>query len=290
MIPPAEIAISEQLVKQLVAEQFPEFAHLKVRFLDTGWDNESYKIGDRFIARIPRRQLAVELLHNEIRWLPQLETQLPIRIPAPLGIGQPTDYYPWPWTIVPWFAGRAADEATVQNAAALPLATFLRALHRPAPADIPTNDYRGVPLEIRAADVFRRLDLLANRKDLITDQIRQLWQNALEEPFPAGAQLLHGDLHPRNIIVHNGLVGAIIDWGDLTGGDVATDLAVFWMLFRDKPTREKALTAYGADQSLKNRAIGWAIFFGTIFLESGAGGDKRHADIGASILQNIATE
>ncbi|MER7151067.1 phosphotransferase [Streptomyces lydicus] len=42
---------------------------------------------------------------------------------------------------------------------------------------------------------------------------------------------LHGDLHPANILVDRGRIRAVIDFGDITSGDPATDLSVAWMLF-----------------------------------------------------------
>ena len=99
---------------------------------------------------------------------------------------------------------------------------------------------------------------------------------------------LHGDLHPLNILVSLGRITGVIDWGDLTVGDVATDLAVFWMLF-DAPTRERALAAYGrVDNPMRARAMGWAILFGVVLLDTGLMDHPRHAAAGAAILRRVA--
>jgi aminoglycoside phosphotransferase (APT) family kinase protein len=44
--------------------------------------------------------------------------------------------------------------------------------------------------------------------------------------------------HPRNILVDRGRLSAVIDWGDVTRGDPATDLAAIWMLFPSRAHRQ----------------------------------------------------
>ena len=173
------------------------------------------------------------------------------------------------------------------DSAALQLIAFLKKLHQKSPKNAPINLSRGVLLKNKAEDLAQRINRLKEKTNYITPKIEALWATALSAPFPREKYLLHGDLHPRNIIVSDGKIKAIIDWGDVTDGDVATDLASLWMLFAKKSVRQQALKAYGASPDLAQRAIGWAIFFGVILLDTGLISNEQHAKIGAFTLKNL---
>jgi len=288
--PNAEVKIDKKLVQQLINTQFPTLSNLSITFLDAGWDNENYRLGDNYIIRLPRREVAIELLVNEIKWLPKLQEKLPIAIPAPIYVGQPDDTYPWQWTIIPWVDGQTANLEKPQDAAALQLIAFLKILHQKSPINAPINLSRGVPLKDKAEDISQRIERLKEKTDCITPKIEALWATALNAPFPTEKYLLHGDLHPRNIIISEGKINAIIDWGDITDGDVASDLASLWMLFDKKSVRQQALKAYGASPDLVDRAIGWAVFYGVILLDTGLVSNEQHAKIGAFTLENLNQE
>lgn len=80
---------------------------------------------------------------------------------------------------------------------------------------------------------------------------------------------VHGDLHPLNILVASGRVTAVLDFGDLSGGDPATDLAVAWMIFPAE-TRPMFRSACGAfeevDDATWSRARGWALVLAIAYL------------------------
>jgi len=285
--PQAEVKIDKTLIQYLLKTQFPQLAHLKIEFLDAGWDNENYRLGSDYIIRLPRRQVATQLLLNEINWLPNLQKKLPIPIPAPAFCGKPNEYYPWQWTIIPWHTGKSANLNKPDETEAFALVRFLKALHQKNPTNAPENHSRGVPLSEKIAGINERMARLKKKTRFITPRIEQLLTTALNTPFPTEKYLLHGDLHPRNMIVHQGKIAAIIDWGDITDGDVATDLASLWMLFESPSIRQAALEAYGATPDLINRAIGWAIFFGVILLDTGLESNAQHAEIGKFTLENV---
>ena len=70
---------------------------------------------------------------------------------------------------------------------------------------------------------------------------------------------LHGDIHPLNLLVHDGELSAVIDFGDLTAGDPATDLMPAWLLF-DGAARARFLDlAADDDADLRRRGRGWAL-------------------------------
>lgn len=285
--PKAEVKIDRRLIQQLINTQFPSLSNLPITFLDAGWDNENYRLGDTYIIRLPRRKIAIDLLANEIIWLPKLQEKLPISIPAPVYVGQPDETYPWQWTIIPWVKGQTADIERLHDSEALQLIAFLKSLHQKFPQNAPINLSRGVPLKNKAEDVAQRINRLKEKTNSITPKIEALWKTALNTPFPTDKYLLHGDLHPRNIIVSAGKINAIIDWGDITDGDVATDLASLWMLFDKKSVRQQALEAYDASSDLIQRAIGWAIFYGVILLDTGLVSNEQHAKIGVFTLENL---
>ena len=192
-----------------------------------------YRLGTALVVRLPRRHVAARLARHEHAWLGVLANNLPIPVPVPVRVGTPSDRYPWPWSIVPWIPGDPADQAPPSADQAGAFARFLRALHRPAPPNAPTNPVRGGSLGERASAVEERLIRLRTVSAVFTPRLQKVWNDALAAPRARESCWLHGDLHARNVLVRNGVITGVIDWADLTAGDVATDLASVWMLFSD---------------------------------------------------------
>lgn len=286
--PRADLEMTEDLVQQLLREQHPSLAHLPVIRQDAGWDNELFRLGESLAVRLPRRAVAAQLTLHEQTWLPVLAPHLPLPVPVPLYIGTGSSLYPWPWSILPWLSGEPADLQPPEEHQAEVLGAFLHALHQPAPELAPANPVRGVPLTQRQASMEERMVRLSAKTDLITPRLRQLWHEALEVPLTSERRWLHGDLHPQNVLVSQGVISGIIDWGDLTAGDVATDLASLWMLFASPRAREQALNAYGGiSEETFRRAQGWAVMFGVALLDSGLINSPRHAAIGERTLRRL---
>ena len=266
--PAAEIAVDDDLVRALVTAQHPDLAGMSLRLVANGWDNAVFRLGDELAVRLPRRALAAALVDHEQRWLPALAPHLPLPIPAPVrrGAPSPPHGYPWAWSIVPWFDGGIALETPPADplAAAALLGRFVGALHRPAPDDAPRNPYRGIPLADRTARLHDAVTRLAGVVD--GTAIVRCWDDLLATPaWPGPPVWLHGDLHPANVVVRDGRVAAVIDFGDLTAGDPATDLAVAWMLFpTDAPARSAFREAAGVadDADTWRRGRAWALALG----------------------------
>lgn len=263
-MPAAEVDVTTGLVQKLISEQHPDLAAEPLTMIANGWDNVIFRLGDDLTVRLPRRAAAAQLVVNEQRWLPGLADRLPVPVPVPVRVGRPSEDYPWHWTVGRWLPGRPLIDLPMADRSplAVPLAEFLAALHRPAPADAPHNPVRGVPLTDRAALAEEHLGG-GHLPD--ADQLRPLWLEALNTPVRSGAPLwVHGDPHPANLLADHGLA-AVIDFGDITAGDPATDLATGWLSF-DRTARQSFRDRYtaltGADLDTWIRARGWAIAIG----------------------------
>lgn len=286
--PAAEFELDTSFVARLLAAQHPDLAHFPVQPVEAGWDNAMFRLGSDLAVRLPRRAIAAQLIIHEQTWLAHLADQLPLPVPAPYRIGIPALGYPWYWSVVPWLAGSTADQHGPAASQALPFAGFLRSLHVAAPVDAPPNPVRGVPLRLRATAIEERFHRIARKTSLFTQQIRRIWNDALNAPIDVPPTWLHGDLHPRNVLVENGVITGIIDWGDMTAGDCATDLASIWMLFADSHARHDALAAYAnVSEATLMRARGWAVLFGVVLLDTGLIDNPRNARIGEQTLRRV---
>ncbi len=285
--PAAEVDITEALLRDLLQAQHPDLAGLPITIAGEGWDNVMVRLGEDLVLRLPRRDVADQLLRNEQRWLPELAPHLPLPVPVPLRTGIPGEGYPYVWSVVRWIEGETADLAPPDASEAPVLAGFLKALHRPAPEDAPSSDVRGCPLSNKREDTERRMAVLAAETDAITPAIRKAWEEGLGAPIDLPRLWVAGDVHARNVLVRNGKFAAFIDWGDICAGDPASDLASIWGLFDGRDARRAAIDAYGMSEATLARARGWAVFYGTILLETGRHDHPRHAKMGADTLRRL---
>jgi len=288
--PKAEVDIDEPLIRQLLASQFPDLASLPLQQVDAGWDNQMYRLGANHAVRMPIRASAIPYLNSEQKWLPIIAPRLTLPAPVPFYIGEPEFGFPWRWSLVPWFDGQTADSQPPNSDQIIPWIEFLRALHQPAPDDAPVNDARGVPLQERASSVNERLDRLRSKSDSVTPAIDHIWSEALEANQSSERLWLHGDTHARNILVKNGKITAVLDWGDMTAGDVASDLASIWMLFEEPQARREGVAAYGVSPALLARTKGWAVLFASILLDTGLVDHPRHAEMGRTTFRRLSED
>lgn len=289
--PLADIDITPDLAARLVADQFPELSGLPIKIMEAGWDNVMVRVGEDYALRLPRREVAVRLILNEQKWLPWLASQLPLPVPVPVKCGVPTAYYPYPWSVQVWCAGAPADLSPPFASEALVLMDFFKSLHGlPVPDDAPRNPVRACALSAKQKDTEKRMAVLARETPWITDTIWGLWDVGLKTEINTPRCFIAGDVHARNVLVTDGRLCAIIDWGDMCVGDPATDLASIWGLFEDVDARREAIKAYGMCDNLLSRAKGWAVFFGVILLETGRKDTPRHAKMGADILRRLGED
>lgn len=291
--PAAEVLINDDLVATLLSEQAPDLAALPLHHYDAGWDNEIYRIGEGLLARFPRRKASASLVENESRWLPQLAVGIDVDVPQPVFVGRPSDHYPWVWSVVNMIPGVGASHISPAERAgfAEQLADAVWCLQLPAPSDAPLNPHRGVSLAQERFDTSVRTRA-AQVSD--TDELLARWEAWSHAPEFDGVDVwVHGDLHPHNLITdgHGHLTG-IVDWGDLTAGDPATDLATAWLTFEAdgrRTFRERMDDGGLVDAATWQRAKAWALHLGLI-LATMNDDIPLLASVGTHALEQVLTE
>jgi len=267
---PGELDLDAALVRRLLAAQFPDWAELPLeRVRSTGTDNAIFRLGHELAVRLPRTASAAARPGKEIEWLPRLAPHLPLEVPTPIAAGEPGDGYPWRWSVCTWLAGEAAATAQIDDldAAARGLAGFVRALQRidatGAPAPGEHNAFRGVPLAVRDRAVRRALP--RQPRDVDVGAATAAWERALAAPAWGGPSVwLHGDLLGGNVLVRNGRICAVIDFGCLGAGDPACELLPAWtFLSGARATFHASLTV---DDATWARGRGWALSWALIAL------------------------
>ncbi|KNE81695.1 MULTISPECIES: aminoglycoside phosphotransferase family protein [Streptomyces] len=278
-----KIEITAELVRDLLRDQHPDLADRPVRLGARGWDNQLWRVGADLAVRLPwATRSADALLRKEFAWLPVLAPRLPLPVPVPQRLGEPSGRFPRPWIVTTWVPGVPGDRVPVTRAAeaADALAGFLTALHRLAPGNAPAGGHgRGKPLADRA-EQFARQFASATGQGLVQDPeaVRAVWDDAVAAPGWAGPALwLHGDLHPANVLTMDGTFSGVVDFGDLCAGDPACDLAAAWTLLPDGAA-DRFHAAYQPvpDAATLRRARGWAVLQalgGILVGEAGIQGD-----------------
>ncbi|MPZ83272.1 MAG: phosphotransferase [Actinophytocola sp.] len=262
--------IDAELVRRLVAAQFPRWAGLPVRpVAKPGWDNATYRLGEEMSVRLPRFERWVGQVERERRWLPRLAPHLPLAVPVPLAVGAPDEGYPYPWSVYRWLPGEPSSLDLVDDPrrAAADLAEFLAALQRVDATGGPppewSNGFRGADLAderdspVVASRMYDRITALEGIVD--TDAVWAVWETALAAPVRDGPPVwVHGDPAPPNMLVDGGRLSAVIDFGTLAVGDPACDLIAAWA-FLTADTRDTFRAALGVDDATWARGRGWGL-------------------------------
>lgn len=250
----AEIEIDAARARRLIAGQFPELAGESLERFGEGWDNTLWLVGGRLLFRFPRRAIAVACLERELAALPVLGPLVDLPVPTSAYRGEPGEGYPWPFFGTPLLPGVEASEAVLGEArreVGLQVARFLRSLHRPevlaavAPVGLPVDPNARADMQQRAPRALLHLDRVAQAG---------LWEApAWVEDLCAAATALapsadlvvvHGDLHFRHLLVEDGRLTGVVDWGDVCLGCRSIDLQLYWS-FIPAEERPAFLSAYG---------------------------------------------
>ncbi|MDH4441917.1 MAG: aminoglycoside phosphotransferase family protein [Rhizobium sp.] len=267
--------VGVDLVRSLVARQFPHYAGLDVQEVESdGWDNWTFRLGDRMKVRLPSAEGYAGQATKEFRWLPMLAPYLPLAVPRPLALGEPYADYPWHWTIYDWMTGEPVrrDNVSDLNTFARDLAGFLKALQRidstDGPAAGPHNFFRGGDvIDVYGAEARQAFDRLGDRIEQRT--ALAVLDAAEAAPFSGVPCWLHGDIAVGNLLVTEGRLSGVIDFGTFGVGDPACDLVIAWLLFGGE-SRAAFRDAMDADAGCWARARAWALWKAALVLSSGA--------------------
>lgn len=259
-----ELDIDADLVRRLLREQFPQWADLEImRVPDAGTDNALYRLGADMVARLPRREHNMAGLEKELVWLPRLAPFLPLAVPLPLASAEPGQGFPLGWAIYRWLRGETVTAERLGDLAraAADLADFLLALRQIDPSAGPPpgrhNSFRGAPLALR--DRPMRSGLAALSGEIDVPAVTAIWEEALAAPEWLDPPVwIHGDIDARNLLVRDGRLSAVLDFGSIGVGDPATDVMVAWKLLPSS-ARESFRAALSVDDATWARARGWAV-------------------------------
>lgn len=257
-------------MEQLVAAQFPQWAHLPVKPVElSGWDNSTFRLGEEMSVRLPSAARYAAQVEKEQRWLPQLAPFLPLPVPIPLARGTPDESYPYHWSVYRWLDGENAALERIGDLAqfATMLAGFLTALQgidsQNGPPPGAHNFFRGGPLSTYDAETR---EAIANLKGEIDgDSATRVWEAALQSTWSGSPVWLHGDVATGNLLVQKGRLSAIIDFGCSGVGDPACDLTIAWTFLRGE-SREAFRSALSLDHATWARGRGWALWKALITL------------------------
>ncbi len=259
-----ETDVDDALARRLITQEFPEFADLALTRVEAwGTDHAIFRLGTDLAVRFPKIGWAKDQPNKEQRWLPILAPHLPVEIPVPVAVGQPTDDYPYHWSVSPWLDGEnpSPDGRTDLGELARDLAAAVLALQRIDTSGAPEPSavkQRGGPLG--RADESTRMRAAELRAEVDVDALLAIWDAGVRAaPFNGPPVWVHGDLSDGNLITRNDRLTGIIDWGGLIAGDPAVELMVAWHCF-DVESRAVYRDALGfVDDAMWLRGRAWAV-------------------------------
>jgi aminoglycoside phosphotransferase (APT) family kinase protein len=263
-----EVETDVSLVRRLLAVQFPQWAELPIKPVEScGTDHDIYRVGDRLSVRLPRIVWATGQAAKEAEWLPRLAPRLPLALPVQVTRGQAGEDYPFEWSVYEWLPGENAN-GTIDDLrrAAIDLAAFVRALRAIETTGAPARRRggRGAPLaeiDVTFRNAVERLDERFDK-----DATLRSWQASLDAPNWDDEEVwVHGDLLPGNLLVVDGRLSAVIDWGGLAVGDPACDLQPAWNVFAGE-SRDVYRAELAVDDAAWLRGRGWALLQAVIAL------------------------
>jgi aminoglycoside phosphotransferase (APT) family kinase protein len=290
----SEVNIDVALVRRLVAAQFPHWANLPIEPVEPGgWDNRTFHLGANMTVRLPSAAQYALQVEKEHTWLPRLAALLPLPIPVPLAKGAPAEGYPWQWSVYRWLEGETATAGRIADPVqfATGLARFLRALQGIDPSGGPPpgqhNFFRGGPLTVYDGETRRALAALEGRID--TDAASAVWEAALDATWHGSPVWFHGDIAWGNLLVREGRLSAVIDFGTSGVGDPSCDLAIAWTLFEGE-SRDAFRAALQLDDATWARGRGWTLWKALITLAEHIDADPERAEESRHVIDEVLTD
>jgi aminoglycoside phosphotransferase (APT) family kinase protein len=286
--------IDAALVRRLVRAQFPQWKDLCIEPVEVdGWDNRTYRLGNEMAVRLPTHERYAAAIDKEDHWLPRLAPALPVPIPLPLAKGVPAEGYPFGWSIRRWLHGETASLQRIGDLSgfASALAGFVRSLQRTDAAGGPRagshSFFRGASPAVYDDETRRCLAVLDGRIDTV--RASAVWDAALAATWTGPERWFHGDLAAGNLLVQDGRLAAVIDFGTCGVGDPACDLVIAWTLFSG-PSREIFRSAVDQDANTWARARGWALWKSLIGLAQDVDTDKPAAAVNRRVIDELLAD
>lgn len=292
--PDGRAGIDAALVTRLIAAQFPQWSRLPVVPVEVdGWDNRTYRLGDAMTVRLPTAAGYAPAVDKENHWLPRLAPGLPVAVPPVLAKGAPGEGYPFPWSVRGWLPGETAERGRIGDLArfAVSVAEFLLALQRCDASGGPLAGahcwYRGASPAHYDEETRRCLRTLAGRVD--TDRAAAVWEAALAAERHGGPVWFHGDVAAGNLLVDEGELSAVIDFGTSGVGDPACDLVIAWTMFSGR-SREAFRHTVDQDRGTWARARGWALWKALLVLTGCERSDAALAAGQRRVVDEVLTD
>lgn len=285
------LVIDDTLVARLIAAQFPQWAPLPIRpVADGGWDNRTFRLGEAMTVRLPSAERYAAQVEKEQYWLPRLAPHLPLSIPVPLAMGEPGEGFPFRWSVYAWREGEAALPHRIRDLTefAVDLGRFLLALNSVDPTGGPPagphNFFRGGALAVYDAETRRALDRLDGRVDAAA--AKEIWVAALSTEWERPPVWFHGDVAYGNLLVEEGRLSAVIDFGTSGIGDPACDLVIAWTMFEGR-SRAAYREVLSLDAGTWARGRGWALWKALIVAAGMVGGKPGDIEKSWSIIDEV---
>ncbi|MEV4428418.1 aminoglycoside phosphotransferase family protein [Streptomyces sp. R-07] len=259
--------IDTGLVERLIAAQFPDWAGLPVRAVDSaGTDNAMFRLGDEFAVRLPKADWAAGHAEKEQRWLPRLAPHLTLPVPVPVAHGAPGEGYDRSWSVLAWLDGDDAYNAPIGDLAhaAVELGRFGVSLRGVDATGGPHASRGGPVTDWEQGAMTPAIRALGADGALDAEAATEAWESVLRLPAWQGDPVWqHGDLLPGNLLTRDGRLHAVIDFGALGTGDPAVDLMAAWSLLTPD-TRPLFREAAELDDATWARGRGWALVWGVV--------------------------
>ncbi|NKI40949.1 aminoglycoside phosphotransferase family protein [Streptomyces physcomitrii] len=286
--------LDEALVRRLIAGRFPRWAGLPVERVPSGGTvNAMFRLGPDLVVRLPLRADGAEDVLREQEWLPRLAPLLPVAVPEVVDAGEPAEGYPWPWSVHRWLPGRHPGTGAPGGAVQLAheLGEFVAAMRRVELPGAPAA-YRGGPLASLDGETRAAIEALRGLPEEGVDRaaVTAVWQEALRAPGPAGEPVwLHADLMPGNLLVADGRLTAVIDFGCAGRGDPACDLFPAWNLL-PAGAREVFRETLGADEATWVRGRARTLSQALISLPHHRTGNPAMAENARHVIRAVLAE
>jgi aminoglycoside phosphotransferase (APT) family kinase protein len=287
-------SIDVPLARRLVDRQFPQWRELAITEVEVdGWDNRTFRLGSELTIRLPSGDWYAKQVEKEQRWLPVLAPRLPLPIPAPVAKGAPDDGYPYPWSVYRWLEGELASKAPIGDltAFATTLAGFLNALGRadasggPQPGE--HNFHRGAPLATYEDEALQAIDALG--AEVPRDAVNRVWEDAMSTSWDREPVWFHGDVATGNLLVRNGRLAAVLDFGSSGVGDPACDIVIAWT-FLTCAGRDRFRAELGVDAATWSRGRGWGLWKALISLVGHLENDSPDAALARRDIEQIVAD